>query len=70
MARMAAQAFPNGDGALALREMNDKTRSADVALRNASEKAPAAAASTPGNLRAEVVQLLMQPLLFHRARRR
>ena len=46
MARMAAQAFPNGDGALALREMNDKTRSADVALRNASEKAPAAAAST------------------------
>jgi len=46
MAGMAAQAFPNGDGALALREMNDKTRSADVALRNASEKAPAAAAST------------------------
>ena len=46
MARMAAQAFPNGDGASALREMNDKTRSADVALRNASEKAPAAAAST------------------------
>jgi hypothetical protein len=65
MARMAAQAFPNGDGASALREMNDKTRSADVALRNASEKAPAAAASMRrATCAPRSSTIIMQPLCF------